>query len=179
MKNRINAVLVILLVIFGIAVAGLSIEKKNISTELNQREETIAQLRNDNAELSNRLYKTMATKIETATKIIQAQKETAKIDNEATCKTLADKYFAQMPLDSDLTRSTYRSHWNLSLKACILEVTVNRTDNTGKVIPMAIAHIDITNGQVRNNCVMEASKGDGLSCESSIFTTFREGLMSQ
>lgn len=106
--------------------------------------------------------------------------KTVVIDREQECAKQADKYFSQIDLDSDLKRSTYRSHWNIGRQACMLELTVMQTDSrTGETKMVAIADIDITNNKTINNCVVEAPKGDGLSCENSIFLTFQEMLMTQ
>jgi hypothetical protein len=180
MKNRINAVLVVLLVISGVAITGLSIDKQNATKEMSERDETIAQLRNDNVELGNRLYKAMATKIDTATKVIQTQKATLKIDSEDQCKATADQYFSTVQTTNNgYTRSTYRSHWNTNLKGCLIEMTIRKANSDGSISTLGIYTYDITHEKQISVCASDHMTANATSCDDSIFTTFQEMDMSQ
>jgi hypothetical protein len=179
MKYKVNVTLALLLLISCVAVAGLTIDNKNISKQLTQKDETVAQLQNENNVLNQRLYDTMTTKISTATKVIQVQKETLKVDSEDQCKATADKYFAEVESLNGATRSTYRSHWNTKLKACLIEMTIRKTNTDGSVITRGIISYDLTNDKKIMVCSNEEPTENAKSCTDSFFVTFEEMYMSQ
>lgn len=167
------ATIIAVLIVGGASYVGWTVRQVEKPVEvINEQTGTVSE---EQAKLENEI-KNLQDRITT----LEANKpKIVVIDKEQECAKQADKYFSEWQLDSDLTRSTYKSHWNTNLKACIMDITIRRTTNTGEVEPMAIVNLDITNNKVRNNCVMEAKKGEALSCENSIFLTFREDLMSQ
>lgn len=180
MKNRINSVLSVLVLLLSIAVVGLAIDKNSITSELAGKDETIAQLRNENIELSNRLYKAMTTKIDTAAKVIQTQKEILKVDSEDQCRATADKYFATVQTTNNgFTRSTYRSHWNTNLKGCLIEITIRETNKDGSVSMRGVYTYDITHEKQISICATDHPTTNATSCEDSIFVGFQEMYMSQ
>lgn len=179
MKYKINVVLVVLLGIASLVVAGLSIDNKSITTQLTQKDETIMQLRNDNADLSKRLYETMTTKISTSNKVVQTQKQTLSMDSEDQCKTNADKYFTGFESLSSFKRSTYRSHWNTNLKACLIEITMRKTNSDGSISTGGIISYDLTNDKKIMVCSNEGLTENVTSCSDSIFITFEDLFMSQ
>lgn len=180
MKHKVNITLIILLAIACIAVAGLTIDNKSVVKQLAQKDETLMQLRNDNAELSKRLYDTMTTKISTATKVIQTQKETLKMDSEDQCKAKADKYYTDVEsLNGANAHNTYRSHWNTNLKACLIEMTIRKASPDGSISTRGIISYDLTNDKKIMMCSNEGATNDADSCTDSIFVGFEDMFMSQ
>lgn len=180
MKYKTNIVLVVVLLISCVVIAGLTVDKQRVVDELAKNQETIMQLRNDNAELSKRLYETMTTKISTASRVIETQKETLKMDSEDQCKAKADKYFTDVEsLNGTNNRNTYRSHWNTNLKACLIEITIRETKADGSVGTKGILSYDLTNNKKIMVCSNDGPTENAKSCSDSIFTGFEDMFMSQ
>lgn len=174
MKSRHFLSAFVVLIIGYLAYIGWIIHQDN--KPINTISEQAVTVSDDQVKLQNEV-KTLQARVAT----LEANKpKTIVINKEQECAKQADKYFSQIDLDNDLKRSTYRSHWNIGRKVCIIEIIAMQTDSrTGETKMVAIADIDITNNKPINNCVVEAPKGDGLSCENSIFLTFQEILMTE
>lgn len=171
MKHKINVVLVILLAVAGIAIAGLIIDNKTTAGQLEQKDEKILELLNSSADTNKRLYDVTVAK--------NTSNTTSKVNNvnyEEECSKQAERYSQTFSKDSSIY-TTYTSHWNRALNACIMDLVIKDVKSS---TVLAIANMNLTNHKVINNCITEKARSvEELGCDSNVFIIKRESLMTQ
>lgn len=164
MKNKISAILTILLLIALMVIGGLSVEKQRLELEAVAKEEELTKSRTETIEISNKLYTVTNRVADLAT----ASQKT--INKEADCALRAKKVF----LDNKNERyaySTYSSHWNILDKACYMQINLREKLQSGVVVSRGFAVYDLINDKEKVSCLILSDLTDTTTmktCEDSL-----------
>lgn len=167
MKNKVSVVLTVLLLVFLVAVAGLSIDNHNLRLMMTEKEAELSKTQNERMEMSNKLYSLTSRMAD----LTSASQKT--LNKEEDCALRAKKIFLDYKDDEGgrFSYSTYSSHWNILDKACYMQINLKEKLQSGTVVSAGFGVYDITNDKQKISCFILSDLTDTTTmktCENSL-----------